>query len=182
MNTGISDSQSFTGPTIVLHRPQIPQNTGNISRLCVGLNSKLIITGKAGFSFDQSSVRRAGLDHWSELDFEHHIRFKNFYLKYKGRRIIAITKSGTESVLNYTFIPGDVLLFGNETMGLPPTLLRLLAQSAYIPMYGKIRSLNLSNSVAIAAYQYVASAGNRENMYNPDQYPRTYYKETKQNG
>lgn len=167
---------SFSGPTVVLHRPQIPQNTGNISRLCVALQSPLIITGRAGFSFDDAAVKRAGLDHWGHLDIEHFPRFRDFAVAHKDRRFIAVTKSGEHSALEFTFTAGDILIFGNETMGLPPALLSRISHQVSLPMSGKVRSLNLSNSVAVLAYAYVRSVYGTTLAYDPEAYPRTYYR------
>lgn len=180
MNTSTSgesatNAVNFFGPTIALHRPQIPQNTGNISRLCVALNSPLIITGKAGFSFDEAAVRRAGLDHWEHLRFQHYARFKDFCKANPTRRIVGVTKAGKESALNFKFQSNDILLFGNETAGLPPKLLNSLHFQIHLPMFGPVRSLNLSNAVAVVAYAYVKSLGPSA-AYDPADYPRTYFK------
>lgn len=163
------------GPTVVLHRPQIPQNTGNISRLCVALQSPLIITGRAGFRFDEAAVKRAGLDHWEHLDIAHYPRFRDFSLAHPGRRLIAVTKSGSDSALEFPFAQGDILVFGNETMGLPPALLGILPHHVYLPMFGKVRSLNLSNCVAVLAYEYIRRVYGKKLVHNREAYPRTYY-------
>lgn len=168
----------FTGPTVALHRPQIPQNTGNISRLCVALQSPLIVTGRAGFNFDAAAVKRAGLDHWEHLDFMHFARFKDFWKKHANRRIIGVTKVAPVSALAFDYAEGDILLFGNETMGLPPALLNRLKYTVNLPMSGKVRSLNLANSVAVAAYAYVAKVHPHAG-HNADTYPRTYYRSLK---
>ncbi|MCS6971668.1 MAG: tRNA (cytidine(34)-2'-O)-methyltransferase [Turneriella sp.] len=169
-------SNTFEGPTIVLHRPLIPQNTGNIARLCVALNSPLIITGKAGFRWDEAAVRRAGLDCWPFLQFQHFPRFADFWRTYRNRRIIAVSKAGAISALSFNFEKGDIVLFGNETMGLPPVLLRKLPTSVYLPMSGPVRSLNLSNSVAVVAYCYVRAVWGDKAVHSPHDYPRTYYR------
>lgn len=174
--TSPSASTSFRGPTLVLHRPQIPQNTGNISRLCVALQSPLIITGRAGFNFDEAAVRRAGLDHWEHLDIHHYPRFRDFFLAHRDRRLVAVTKSGDHSALEFSYAAGDILIFGNETMGLPPALLNRLSHRVFLPMSGKVRSLNLANSVAVVAYEYVRRVYGKSPAYNVDAYPRTYYR------
>lgn len=171
-------SSTFNGPTIVLHRPQIPQNTGNISRLCVALMSPLVITGKPAFRLDEASVRRAGLDHWNHLDFTHYPRFADFWRARQGRRVVCVTKSGRTPVFDFAFHEGDMLLFGNETMGLPPAMLRQIHHSVYLPMSGPVRSLNLSNSVAVVAYEYVRSIHGDKARHDHDSYPRTYYRRT----
>lgn len=167
---------AFSGPTVVLHRPQIPQNTGNISRLCVAVNSPLVLTGKIGFDFSSSAVKRAGLDHWAHLDFRHFARFKEFCGFAAGRRIIAVTKAARASALDFDFAADDILLFGNETMGLPPTLLRHLPHQVQIPMWGPVRSLNLSNSVAVVAYSHIRSVYGGDLTHTAAEFPRTYFR------
>lgn len=162
----------FEGPPIVLHRPQIPQNTGNIARLCVGIRSPLIITGRAGFNFDAASVRRAGLDHWSDLTFYHFLRFKDFLKAFPKRRIVAVTKTGRESALTFEWQRGDIPVFGSETQGLSPTFLRYTQYSVYIPMSGPVRSLNLSNAVAVVAYAYVQRLYGSSAHHLETEYPR----------
>ena len=167
---------AFSGPTIVLHRPQIPQNTGNISRLCVAVKSPLILTGKIGFDFSSSAVKRAGLDHWQHLDFQHFARFRDFVRFAAGRRIVAVTKAARTSAFNFSYKADDILLFGNETMGLPPALLRRLPYQVQIPMWGKVRSLNLSNSVAVVAYAHIRSVFGSDLAHSEADFPRTYYR------
>ena len=167
---------AFSGPTVVLHRPQIPQNTGNISRLCVAVNSPLILTSKIGFDFSSPAVKRAGLDHWEHLDFRHFARFKEFCGFAAGRRIVAVTKGASISALDFDFAASDMLLFGNETMGLPPALLKRLPDQVQIPMWGKVRSLNLANSVAVVAYAHIRSVYGAGLTHTVAEFPRTYYK------
>ncbi len=167
----------ITGPTIVLHRPQIPQNTGNISRLCVALKSELVITGKAGFQFDTAAVRRAGLDHWENLQFSHHTKFVDFYRANHERRYLGISKAGTSSALSFDYHANDVLVFGNETMGLPPSLMRRLDYALALPMVGPVRSLNLSNSVAVVAYAYMQRVYGDALQPDSAMYARTYYRQ-----
>jgi tRNA (cytidine/uridine-2'-O-)-methyltransferase len=167
---------AFSGPTVVLHRPQIPQNTGNISRLCVAVRSPLVLTGKIGFDFSSSAVKRAGLDHWEHLDFRHFARFKEFCNFAAGRRIVAVTKAARVSALDFDFAADDILLFGNETMGLPPALLRHLPHQVQIPMWGPVRSLNLSNSVSVVTYAYIRCVFGGELAHSAEDFPRTYYR------
>lgn len=174
-DSNTSKTAAFSGPAIVLHRPVIPQNTGNISRLCVAIQSPLILTGRAGFDFGDAAVKRAGLDHWDHLDFSHYPHFKEFFKAYAARRMIAVTKAATSSALQFAYAPGDILIFGNETMGLPPALLKKLEHSVYLPMSGPVRSLNLSNSVAAVAYAYIAKVYGGAAVHSGSDYPRTYY-------
>ncbi|MES0490813.1 MAG: tRNA (cytidine(34)-2'-O)-methyltransferase [Leptospirales bacterium] len=171
-------------PVIALYRPQIPPNTGNIGRLCVAIQSPLYIVGRSPILLDQKSVRRAGLDYWQFVDVHKVERFKHFYEQMESRRIVAFTKSSGENsgknrcvnVWDFTFKKGDVLLFGNETAGLPPRLLKLVKNHVYIPMWGQeIRSLNLANSVSIAAYEYLRQIVPAQLRDGID-VERTYYK------
>jgi len=134
-----------------------------------------VITGRPGFAFDEARVRRAGLDHWSHLKLEQHNRFTDFCRNSGAARILPVTKVGTHSALEFAYRPGDILLFGNETAGLPPKLLKLLPTSLAIPMIGPVRSLNLSNAVAIVAYAYMRSVYPAFS-HRAEEYPRTYYK------
>lgn len=172
-------SSTFEGPTVVLHRPQIPQNTGNISRLCVALNAPLVITGKPGFRLDAASVRRAGLDHWQELKFSQYARFRDFWQAKREQRFVVVSKCGMQSALEFSYAAGDIFVFGNETMGLPPALLRRFSHSIYLPMSGPVRSLNLSNSVAVIAYEYVRSVYGNRARHARHAYPRTYYRRSR---
>ena len=121
-------------------------------------------------------MKRAGLDHWAHLDFRHFARFKEFCGFAAGRRIIAVTKAARASALDFDFAADDILLFGNETMGLPPTLLRHLPHQVQIPMWGPVRSLNLSNSVAVVAYAYIHRVCGDDLAHSEADFPRTYFK------
>ena len=165
------------GPTIALYRPQIPPNTGNISRLCVAVNSPLIIVGKPAFEINNKEVKRAGLDHWDYLNLTQQ-RFKDFYLMNQKNRVITITKEGATPYWDFNFKDTDILLFGNEQKGLPPKLLSLYPISIRIPMVGPVRSLNLANSVSIITYEFLRQM-NTENKWSeiPNNiYERTFYK------
>jgi len=168
----------MNGPVIALYKPQIPPNTGNIARLCVAINSPLYIIGKTPIKWDDSSLKRAGLDHWQSLQFCHDLRLKSFLEKFSLAQCVAVTKSASKTIWEYSFQENEILLFGNETMGLPPALLKIIPRHIKIPMWGEsVRSLNLSNSVAITAYEYI-----RQRSYNTINgevglnYARTYYK------
>ncbi len=140
------------------------------------MQSPLILTGRVGFDFGAAAVRRAGLDHWDHLNFRYFARFKDFYLQNQNRRLIAVTKVAKTSALEFDFAEGDILLFGNETMGLPPSLLSRLATHVYLPMSGAVRSLNLANSVAVVTYAYIRHVYGSAAAHSTESYPRTYYK------
>lgn len=143
---------------IVLVEPEIPQNTGNIARTCAAIGAKLHLVKPLGFSIDEKQVKRAGLDYWDKLDIEEHNNFKEFLEKYKPEEnnMYFITTKGTHcySDVDYSNMEEVFVLFGKETKGLPEDILKkYIEQTARIPMRPTLRSLNLSNSVAIIAYE-----------------------------
>ena len=143
---------------IVLVEPEIPQNTGNIARTCAAIGAKLHLVRPLGFSIDEKQVKRAGLDYWDKLDIEEHDNFKEFLEKYKPEEhhMYFITTKGTHcySDVDYSKMDEIFVLFGKETKGLPEDVLKkYIDKTARIPMRETLRSLNLSNSVAIVAYE-----------------------------
>ena len=143
---------------IVMVEPEIPQNTGNIARTCAITGAKLHLVYPLGFSLDDKYLKRAGLDYWDKLDIEEHDSFKEFLEKYKPEEnnIFFITTKGTHcySDVDYSGMEEVFVLFGKETKGLPEdTLKKYIEKTARIPMRPTLRSLNLSNSVAIVAYE-----------------------------
>jgi len=143
---------------IVLVEPEIPQNTGNIARTCAAIGAKLHLVHPLGFSISEKQVKRAGLDYWDKLDIEEHMSFSKFLEKYKPEEnnMFFITTKGKNcySDIDYSKLNEVFVLFGKETKGLPEdTLKRYLDKTARIPMREHLRSLNLSNSVAIVAYE-----------------------------
>jgi tRNA (cytidine/uridine-2'-O-)-methyltransferase len=137
---------------IALYHPEIPPNTGNIGRLCLGIGAALHVVHPIGFSMDAKTVRRAGLDYWRQVDLREHANEDAFWSWVGDRTVHLFSKRGGSSFAQCPFASGDVLLFGCETVGLPRDLIE--ARGAYrIPMTGPTRSLNLSNAVAVIAYQ-----------------------------
>ena len=140
--------------SIVLVEPEIPQNTGNISRTCACTGASIHLVKPLGFTIDDSKLKRAGLDYWSELDLHIHESLADFLEYAKGKPLyFASTKAAhTYSEIEY---PEDAFfVFGKETKGLPETLLHdNYENSIRIPMRTSLRSLNLSNSVAIVLYE-----------------------------
>ena len=138
---------------IVLVTPEIPQNTGNIGRLCVGLNCQLHLVRPLGFDIDEKRVRRAGLDYWPHLKLGVHDDLGAFWQWAEGRCLHFFSshgQAGSHVAPRYAW--GDVLVFGRESDGLPDDV--LATESSYrIPMVGPTRSLNLSNAVAVVAYE-----------------------------
>lgn len=169
---------------VALYKPQIPPNTGNIARLCIGLNGQLLIVGKPSFQMDEKSVRRAGIDYWKNLNLIEYHRWKDFINHNQAQRKIIFTKEGKHHLWDYSFLPEDILIFGNEGYGLPPKVLSDFKESSVrIPMWGEIRSHNLSNSVAIAAYEYMRQLYENKTFVNgkpltrerSTPYKRNYY-------
>ena len=142
---------------VVLVEPEIPQNTGNIARTCAAIGAKLQLVYPLGFSISEKQVKRAGLDYWDKLDIEEHLNFKEFLDKYKPEEnnMFFVTTKGKHvyDEPDYKNMDEIFILFGKETKGLPEdTLKKYLDKTIRIPMREGLRSLNLSNSVAIVAY------------------------------
>ena len=142
---------------IVLVEPEIPQNTGNIARTCAAIGAKLHLVRPLGFEISDKYVKRAGLDYWDKLDIEEHNSLSDFLKKYPvNNNMFLVTTKGQHcySDVNYSKLDEVFLLFGKETKGLPESLLKEhLENTIRIPMRETLRSLNLSNSVAIVAYE-----------------------------
>src|SRR5262249_23948846 len=140
-----------------LWEPEIPPNTGNIARLCAATGSPLHLIGPLGFSIDEKSLRRAGLDYWDSVDLHRHATLAEFEeaLKSRGGRLPCLSAHAVKPYTKIPFQDGDCLLFGAETRGLPPEALdRYRPHSYTIPMLsGKVRSLNLATSVGIVLYE-----------------------------
>lgn len=143
---------------IVLVEPEIPQNTGNIARTCAAIGAKLHLVYPLGFSISERAVKRAGLDYWDKLEIEEHISFKEFLEKYEPEEnnMYFVTTKGKHvySEPKYEIMDEVFLLFGKETKGLPEDILQqYIDKTIRIPMRETLRSLNLSNSVSIVAYE-----------------------------
>ena len=143
---------------IVMVEPEIPQNTGNIARTCAATGGKLHLVEPLGFEITDKTLKRAGLDYWDKLDIEKHSSLQAFLEKYKpeeNNMYFVTTKGQTcYSDVDYSQIDEVFLLFGKETKGLPEDLLqKYIEKTIRIPMRSMLRSLNLSNSVAILVYE-----------------------------
>lgn len=143
---------------IVLVEPEIPQNTGNIARTCAAIGAKLHLVHPLGFDISEKQVKRAGLDYWDKLDIEEHESLDKFLEKYDINKqdmyLVSTKATHVYSDVDYDDKEEVFLLFGKETKGLPESLLKSnLEKTIRIPMGYNIRSLNLSNSVAIVAYE-----------------------------
>lgn len=140
---------------VVLLTPQIPNNTGNIGRLCVGMGCKLHLIKPLGFEISDTRVKRAGLDYWPNLDWALHEDFDSFLQTVdRPKRMFFFTAHTQQSYYEVAFQPGDWLIFGREADGLPPEILaQYQAQCLTIPVLGEVRSFNLANAVAMALSQ-----------------------------
>ncbi len=140
---------------VVLISPEIPQNTGNIGRLCVNTGSQLHLIKPFSFSLDDAHVKRAGLDYWPALDLHVHENWSAFLDGERPSRMLFASTKGVRSIYKADFHADDYLVFGNETSGLPSEFYRRYVGSLYqIPMIGeRARSLNLANSVGIVLFE-----------------------------
>lgn len=160
---------------IVMVEPEIPQNTGNIARTCAIIGAKLHLVHPLGFQIDEKTLKRAGLDYWDKLDIEEHDSLNEFLEKYKpeeNNMFFATTKGKTQYTdIDYSKMDEVFVLYGKETKGLPEWLLEkyLDKKTIRIPMLPTLRSLNLSNSVAIITYE-ILRQHNFENLKGKSEY------------
>ncbi|WP_084019215.1 tRNA (uridine(34)/cytosine(34)/5-carboxymethylaminomethyluridine(34)-2'-O)-methyltransferase TrmL [Desulfuribacillus alkaliarsenatis] len=140
---------------IVLVEPEIPQNTGNIVRTCAATKTKLHLVEPMGFSIDEKQVKRAGLDYWHLVEIETHKSLQAFLDKYESsRRLFYATTKAKAHYAQVEYQPGDMILFGKETKGLPEDFLFANPERCLrMPMSPDSRSLNLSNAVAVFTYE-----------------------------
>ena len=145
---------------IVLHEPEIPENTGNIGRTCVATDSVLHLIKPLGFVIDDKHLKRAGLDYWPKLKYFVYESYEDFLAKNPDAKIFYATTKAKRCYSDVSFGPDDFIMFGKESAGIPeeilvdnePTCIR-------IPMWGDIRSLNLGNSVAVILYEALRQNG-----------------------
>ena len=145
---------------VVLYQPEIPANTGNIARLCGAAEIRLHLIHPLGFKVDNKHLKRAGLDYWQEVDVRHHVNLKEF-LKSEGEiglRLVAFSKYSEQYYTKADVKHGDYLLYGRETQGLPSDI-RDRYPCYRIPIWGRVRSLNLSTAVGIVVYHYLHYMG-----------------------
>jgi tRNA (cytidine/uridine-2'-O-)-methyltransferase len=141
---------------VVLHEPAIPNNTGNIGRTCVALDSALHLIHPLGFDIDEKACRRAGLDYWPRLDLREHRSLEAYLDAHPDARLWVLSTRATRPVWDAEFRAGDHLLFGKETMGLPPEVLeRYHDRLLTLPMIPSERSLNLATAVCTVAYEAI---------------------------
>ncbi len=139
---------------IVLHQPEIPQNTGNIGRTCVATNTSLHLIEPLGFRLNEKEIKRAGMDYWEKLDVTRYIDYADFKEKHPDAKVWMATTKAKKSYTEVSFGMDDYIMFGKESAGIPEEILVDNEDCCIrIPMGENIRSLNLSNSVAIVLYE-----------------------------
>ena len=143
---------------IVLYEPEIPQNTGNIARLCACTGASLYLVGKLGFSLSSKYTKRAGLDYWDSVDLHKIDTMEELYKEFPDGRFFYLTTKSKRVYTDYDFQENDFIVFGPETRGLPEQYIKQ-ETAITIPMREGQRSLNLSNSVAIVAYEVIRQIG-----------------------
>lgn len=146
---------------VALYEPEIPPNTGNIARLCAATGTVLHIVGVTGFRMDDRTLKRSGLDYWEFVDLRRHLDIESLFRSLPDSRFVFLTTKTERSYADFEFMPGDCLVFGPETRGLPE---ELLAQNAAmcltIPMANpNVRSLNLATSVGIVLFEAIRQTG-----------------------
>lgn len=139
---------------IVLHEPEMPANTGNIGRTCVATGTRLHLIEPLGFKLNEKAVKRAGLDYWDKLDVMVYDDYEDFLNKNPGARIYMATTKAHKTYTQVNYEDDCYIMFGKESAGIPEEILVNNEENCIrIPMVGDIRSLNLSNSVAIVLYE-----------------------------
>ncbi len=139
---------------IALYEPLIPQNSGNIARLCAATNSNLHFIGKLGFSLSDKYLKRAGLDYWKFVKYFVWKNFDDFFENFKNRNFYIATSKGKVIYSTVKYTISDVLLFGNETEGLPDSIKNRFPKESWIKIpFINVRCLNLANSVSIILYE-----------------------------
>lgn len=139
---------------IVLHEPEIPQNTGNIARTCAATGASLHLIRPLGFTIDDKKLKRAGLDYWDRLDIAYYDGLEDFYAKNPNAVVYYFSTKARHVYSEITYPDPVYIMFGKETKGLPEELLLGNPEKCVrLPMRDGLRSLNLSNTVAVAVYE-----------------------------
>ena len=145
---------------IVLLEPEIPSNTGNIGRTCVATGTRLHLIEPFGFRLNEKALKRAGMDYWSDLDVRTYIDYRDFCEKNPGIKLYMATTKAKKVYTEVDYEPDSYIMFGKESAGIPEELLVASQENCIrIPMLEEIRSLNLSNSVAIVLYEALRQNG-----------------------
>ena len=152
--------EPFTPFHIVLVEPEIPPNTGNIARLCGATRSVLHLVGKLGFATDDRTLKRAGLDYWHTVDIRYWQDLPALQSAFPEGRFVYTSKKASRSYVELAFREGDFIVFGKETKGLPEELLAANPETTVrIPIFGAVRSINLSTSAGIVLYEALRQTG-----------------------
>lgn len=139
---------------IVLHEPEMPANTGNIGRTCVATGARLHLIEPLGFILNDKMVKRAGMDYWDKLDVTRYVSYEDFLAKNPGAKIYMATTKAKYTYAEAHFEDDCYIMFGKESAGIPEDILYANSENCIrIPMLPDIRSLNLSNSVAVVLYE-----------------------------
>ena len=139
---------------IVLHEPEIPANTGNIGRTCVATGTRLHLIEPLGFSLSEKALKRAGMDYWKDLDVTTYLDYEDFLERNPGAKIYYATTKAPQTYADVKYEDDCFIMFGKESAGIPEEILLDYEDQCFrIPMNPQIRSLNLSNSVAIVLYE-----------------------------
>jgi tRNA (cytidine/uridine-2'-O-)-methyltransferase len=146
---------------VALIEPEIPPNTGNIARLCAATLTPLHLVGRLGFRTDDKAVRRAGLDYWEHVDLHFHLNPASLFASLPESRFVFFSKKASRLYTDFEYQPGDCLVFGSETRGLPEEMLRTNWERCLkIPMHNShVRSLNLATAAGIALYEAIRQTG-----------------------
>jgi tRNA (cytidine/uridine-2'-O-)-methyltransferase len=154
-NTPKLRTQPLSKPfRVVLVEPEIPPNTGSIARTCAATSTPLHLIEPLGFRIDERSVKRAGIDYWHLVQVQTHPNLDDFCARFSTTRLHFFSSEATQSYLQADLEPGDALVFGRESVGLPRELLAQHRERVWgIPTSGKVRSLNLSNAVSIVLFE-----------------------------
>ncbi len=144
---------------VVLVEPEIPQNTGNISRTCACTGAALHIVKPMGFEITDAKLKRAGLDYWDKLNLTYYENLDDFFSRNAGGRFFCLSKKADKRYTDAQYRDGDFLLFGKETKGLPEKLVLGNPCALRVPMRDGLRSLNLSNTVALVLYEALRQTG-----------------------
>jgi tRNA (cytidine/uridine-2'-O-)-methyltransferase len=146
--------------SVVLYEPEIPANAGAVARLCAATATPLHLIGRLGFSLRHPEARRAGLDYWEHVQLSRHLNHAEFLHATGGRAVWAFSTRADRLLWDAAFQPGDFLLFGPESRGLPAPLVASAGERALrIPMIEGARSLNLASAVAVALYEFLRQTG-----------------------
>jgi tRNA (cytidine/uridine-2'-O-)-methyltransferase len=151
---------------IVLVEPEIPPNTGSVARSCAATGSALHLIEPLGFRIDDRSLKRAGIDYWHLVEVHTHPSFTAFREAHATTRLHLFSSEAERSYLDADFAPGDALVFGKESVGLPRELLRAHPDRVWgIPTSGRVRSLNLSNAVSIVLFEALRKTGGLTGLF-----------------